>query len=296
MFKMTRRRFMADGAKAAAALGLSLALPEKSRAYSALPTKYIISSDSRYFYHVDKNFRNTQAPIHRSNVIPSAYTRAPLGTVLIDPVKGPEYLWATVEYAPKYAPSAPYSAQVYSFHVVDGVVSNVQGHDVSHLAATAIEVESMCVDNQNRKAILRDTPGILYLCEEDFTLRKSINLGQFGYLSPQGICYVPWLDGYLIADNHIDRLAVINEAEEMIWELHFDRLSPVPTNPQGVAVDYATREILLTYWQPKDGVVRMNWGGIPQEAYENVLWEPTITYANPTSIAVVQEPFRYAAG
>ncbi len=158
-----------------------------------------------------------------------------------------------------------------------------------------LEVESMCIDSQNRKVILADNPRAIYICDENFTLIKTIDLDQFGYFSSQGICYVPWLDGYLISDNYIKRLAVINEAEEIVWEIHFDRLDPIPTAPQGVAVDYATREILLSYYQPVDGIVRMNWGGIPQEVYPNTLWESTITYANPVSIAVVQEPFTFAA-
>ncbi len=250
--------------------------------------KYIVSSDSRYIYFLDKDFANVHSPIHKSAIVPNG--NAPLDTVLTDPIKGPEYMWAATEYNTSGDPNNP--TQIYSFKVVDGVVSNVQSFDISHLVPTLNQLESMCIDPQNRKILLADSPNQVYICDENLVLIKTIDLSPWGYHSPQGICYVPWLDGYLIADNYAKKLIVINEAEELLWEIHFDRLDPVPTNPQGVAVDYATDEILMTYYQPSDAVVRMNWGGIQQAVYPNTLWEPTITYANPTSIAIVQNQFR----
>jgi len=258
-------------------------------ALSPLPYKYVVSSDSRYMYFLDENFQNAMAPIHKNAV--NTGNNAPLDTLIIDPFK-PEYFWAATEKNSSGDPNNP--TQVYSFKVSGGVVSDVQSYDISHLTPTIGELESMCIDSQNRKILLADNPRAIYICDENFNFIKTFGLDQFGYPSPQGICYVPWLDGYLITDNNVDKLLVVNEDEEILWEVHIDRLNPVPTNMQGVDVDYATGEILVTYYQPSDAVVVMNWGGIQKAVYPNTLWEPTITYANPTSISIVQEPFRYS--
>jgi len=256
---------------------------------SPLAYKYVISSDSRYIYFLDENFKNAMPPIHKNEV--NTGNNAPLDTVILDPYR-PEYFWAATEKNSSGDPNNP--IQIYSFKISDGVVSDVQTHDISHITPAITELEGMCIDTQNRKILLTDNPRSIYICDENFIVEKSFSTEQFGYSSSQGICYVPWLDGYLITDNHADKLLVVNEDEEILWEIHLDRLNEIPTNMQGVAVDYATGEIFVTYYQPSDAVVVMNWGGIEKAIYPNTEWEPTITYANPTSISIVQEPFRYS--
>ena len=259
-------------------------------AVSPLPYKYVVSSDSRYMYFLDENFQNALPPIHKNAV--NSGNNAPLDTLIIDPFK-PEYFWAGTEFNSSGDPNNP--TNIYSFKVSGGVVSDVQSYDISHLTPTLGELEGMCIDTQNRKILLADNPRAIYVCDENFNLITYIGLDQFGYSSPQGICYVPWLDGYLITDNNVDKLLVVNENEDILWEIHVDRLDPVPINMQGVDVDYATGEILVTYYQPSDAVVVMNWGGIQKTIYPNSLWELTNNaYANPTSISIVQDPFRYS--
>lgn len=249
--------------------------------------KYIISSDTKYFYFLDKDFKRVAGipPVYKSAVI---NYNAPLDTVVIDPWDGTKF-WATTEY------KTP-DNQLYSFNYIDGVVSNVVGHLIPALG----EVESICFNPGGELVLLSDSPNQLTFLDGNFQQLRTLDLAQFGLVSPQGVCYVPWLDAYLISDNNLNKLMVISETLGILDEINVDRLGdqvlgcPVPANCQAVGIDYKTKNIFLTSYQPSDWVYELTFGGKLVNAWHNSEWLETHdpTYANPTSIHIMQDPFR----
>ena len=253
--------------------------------------KRLISSDSKFFYLLDENMQTT----HKVDM--SSYM-AGLDTVIFDPFKGPENFFAGSEK--KSSGTAEDPRHFYSFRCVDGIVSEFQDHDINHILSkwSTPQLESFCFNPAGELVLLEDHPqNKLYFCSfvgGVVTLLRSLELGQFGLSSAQSVCYVPWMDAYLVSDNYLDKLMVISESEGIIDEILLNRISVIPTNCQGVAVDYETRNIFLTSYVPEDAVIELTFGGKEVNYYPQSVWEttPAQPYDNPTSIDIFQNPFR----